>query len=146
MGYEIGSHGNRHIDYSKLSEAEIREQIKKAHRIITEVAGVEPELIRAPHGDINKSVLKVADELGYKVIQWDTDSKDRLNPGVDQIVQNVVQKAHKGDIILMHASDSATQTHLALPKIIDQLRNKGFEFVTVSELIEGTEAENQEIN
>jgi peptidoglycan/xylan/chitin deacetylase (PgdA/CDA1 family) len=86
-------------------------------------------------------VLRIADELGYRAIQWDTDSKDWTNPGTDQIIQTVVSQAHPGDIILMHASDSVKQTHEALPVIIDGLRAKGYEFATISELISGTSSE-----
>jgi len=135
LGYEIGSHGYKHENYSRLTEEEITVQIKTADRILQEVVGKKPNLIRTPNGDIDKRVLRIADELKYTVIQWDTDSKDWLRPGVDQIVQNVVSKAHPGDIVLLHASDSATQTHLALPSIIDQLRKKGYEFVSVTELM-----------
>lgn len=146
MGFEIGSHGHKHDNYSKYSEEEMRTQIGKAHTILTELTGKKPNLIRMPNGDFDKRVLKVAAEMGYTVIQWDTDSKDWMNPGVDQIVNNVVSKAHPGDIILMHASDSCKQTHLALPKIIDQLRAAGYEFVTVSELMAGSQVNSQEIN
>ncbi len=68
-----------------------------------------------------------------------------MNPGTDKIVQRVVSKAHPGDIILMHASDSCRRTHEALPEIIDKLRDKGYEFVTVSELIAGTKVKTDPI-
>lgn len=144
-GYEIGSHGHKHDNYSGLSDAQVREQIQKAHEILNQVTGKSPNLIRLPNGDFNKRVLRVANELGYQVIQWDTDSLDWKNPGVDQIVNRVVTKAHPGDIILLHASDSCKQTHEALPQIIDQLRAKGYEFVTVSELIEQSRVSNQQV-
>jgi polysaccharide deacetylase family sporulation protein PdaB len=134
-GYEIGSHGNKHDNYSSYGEAEIRKQISTAHTVLSELTGKTPNLIRMPNGDFDKRVLRVADQLGYKVIQWDTDSLDWKNPGVDMIVQRVVGKAHSGDIILLHASDSCKQTHLALPAIIDQLRAQGYDFVTVSQLL-----------
>lgn len=135
-GFEIGSHGHKHTNYSGLSEEEIRSQIQTAHSIITEVTGKSPSLIRLPNGDFNKRVLRVADELGYKVIQWGTDSLDWKASGSQEIVDRVVSHAHAGDIILMHASDSAKYNHEALPQIIDQLRSQGYEFVTVSELME----------
>jgi polysaccharide deacetylase family sporulation protein PdaB len=138
-GYEIASHGHRHDNYSQYSEAEMRKQITLAHDILTNMTGKKINLIRMPNGDFDKRVLRVADELGYKVIQWDTDSLDWKNPGVDNIVNRVVTRAHPGDIILMHASDSCKQTHEALPVIIDQLRAKGYEFVTVSQLLSQTE-------
>jgi peptidoglycan/xylan/chitin deacetylase (PgdA/CDA1 family) len=64
-----------------------------------------------------------------------------MNPGKDKIINRVVGRAHKGDIILMHASDSSKQLHEALPVIIDKLRDKGYKFVSVSELIAGSEVE-----
>lgn len=145
MGYEIGSHGHKHVNYSELSDQEIRNQIQKSDQILTELIGRKPNLIRLPNGDFDKRVLNIADDLGYTVVQWDTDSRDWMNPGVDQIVNRVLKKAHPGDIVLLHASDSVKQTHLALPIIIDKLRERGYEFVTVSELIALTQIETDEI-
>lgn len=140
-GYEIGSHGHKHDFYSKLSEEEIRKQITTAHAILSDITGKQPNLIRLPNGDFDKRVLRIAEELQYKVIQWDTDSMDWMNIGTDKIVNRVVTRTHPGDIILMHASDTVTQTHEALPAIIDQLRSEGYEFVNVTQLITQTETE-----
>jgi polysaccharide deacetylase family sporulation protein PdaB len=146
QGYEIGSHGFKHINYSRLTDEEIRAEIKRADIVLQQATGKKPSLIRTPNGDIDKRVLNIANEMKYTVIQWDTDSKDWLNPGVDQIVQNVTKKAHPGDIILMHASDSCKQTHLALPTIIDELKQKGYNFATVSELIADTNVKSKEVD
>jgi polysaccharide deacetylase family sporulation protein PdaB len=146
MGFEIASHGHKHINYSRLKDDEIREQILKSHRTLKSLTGVTPKLLRTPNGDFDKRVLRIADEMGYSVIQWDTDSKDWVNPGVDKIIDNVVSKAHPGDIILLHASDSCKQTHEALPTIIDELRKKGYDFATVTELISGVESKVKELN
>lgn len=146
MGFEIGSHGHTHVNYSTLTDEEIRKQIITAHQILSEVTGKTPNLIRLPNGDFDKRVLGIADELGYTVIQWDTDSLDWMNKGVDKIVNRVVTKAHPGDIILMHASDSSKQTHEALPMIIDQLRDKGFEFATVTELIKQVDVTRESVD
>jgi polysaccharide deacetylase family sporulation protein PdaB len=144
-GYEVASHGNKHVNYSSLSDAEIRKQIQISHQILTELTGKAPNLIRMPNGDFNKKVLKIAQEEKYTVIQWDTDSLDWMNKGVDNIIQRVVSKAHPGDIVLMHASDTCKQTHEALPVIIDQLRAKGYEFVTVSEMLQQTQVTKEPI-
>lgn len=146
QGFEIGSHGHKHVNYSTLSEEEIAEQIKAAHTILTDVTGTEPKLLRLPNGDFDKRVLSIAENQGYKVIQWDTDSQDWMNKGVQTIVDRVVSKAHAGDIILLHASDSVNQTHEALPQIIDQLRQKGFDFVSVTDLIQEASAEGKEVH
>lgn len=144
-GYEIGSHGYKHDFYSSLNEEEIRKQIATAHQVLTSVTGKEPNLIRLPNGDFDKRVLQIANELNYKVIQWDTDSMDWKNIGVDKIVKRVTERAHPGDIVLLHASDNSKQTHLALPQIIDQLREKGYEFSTVTELIQQNEMKSKTI-
>ncbi|MDI4643429.1 polysaccharide deacetylase family sporulation protein PdaB [Cohnella hashimotonis] len=144
-GYEIGSHGHKHVNYSQLSDDEIRKQIQTAHGMLSDQTGKSPNLIRMPNGDFDKRVLRIAEDLNYKVIQWDTDSLDWKNPGVNAIVQRVVTKAHPGDIILLHASDSCLQTHEALPQIIDQLRAKGYEFVTVSQLMSQTDTKGQTV-
>ncbi|RKN65231.1 polysaccharide deacetylase family sporulation protein PdaB [Paenibacillus ginsengarvi] len=143
-GWEIGSHGHKHVNYSKLKDDEIREQIQSADTILKQTTGQAPNLIRLPNGDFDKRVLRIASEMNYRVIQWDTDSLDWMNKGVSNIVNRVVTKAHPGDIVLMHASDTCTQTHEALPTIIDELRAKGYEFVTVGELLQQTSVEHKE--
>ncbi|MCR8636267.1 MULTISPECIES: polysaccharide deacetylase family sporulation protein PdaB [Paenibacillus] len=142
-GWEIGNHGHKHVNYSSLNDEEIRNQIQTSHKILNEVTGQNPTLIRLPNGDFDKRVLRIANDLNYTVIQWDTDSMDWMNKGVDNIINRVVSKAHPGDIVLMHASDSCKQTHEALPVIIDQLRAKGYEFVTVGQLLKQTQVNNK---
>lgn len=144
-GYEIGSHGFKHDNYSTLTDEEIRKQISSAHTILTAMTGQEPKLIRMPNGDFDKRVLSIAQSLNYTVIQWDTDSRDWKNIGVEKIVDRVVSKAHPGDIVLMHASDSVKQTHEALPLIIKELRNQGYEFVTVTDLLQQGSTQGTEV-
>ncbi|PWI58653.1 polysaccharide deacetylase family protein [Sulfoacidibacillus thermotolerans] len=137
MGFEIGSHGHMHKNFSEHTDSWVREQVQKSEQAIKDVLGIKTTLIRTPNGDFNKHTIQVLNQMGYTVIQWHTDSLDWMNPGVEQIKQRVLTRAVPGDIILMHASDTCKQTHLALPAIIDGLRAKGFQFATVSELIAG---------
>lgn len=145
QGYEIGSHGHKHVNYSELSEEEISRQLSMSHTILTDLTGKAPKLLRLPNGDFDKRVLKIASHKGYKVIQWDTDSQDWMNKGVQTIVDRVVNRAHPGDIVLLHASDSVKQTHEALPIIIDELRKKGYEFVTVTDLLQEAGVKGNEV-
>ncbi len=140
MGFEIGSHGHMHKNFSEQSDGWIREQVQKAEQSIKDVLGIKTTLIRTPNGDFNRRTLFLLNQMGYTVIQWHTDSLDWMNPGVEQIKSRVLTKVVPGDIILMHASDSCKQTHLALPAVIDGLRAKGYSFATVSELIGGLKA------
>ncbi|MDH7478668.1 MAG: polysaccharide deacetylase family sporulation protein PdaB [Syntrophomonadaceae bacterium] len=135
-GHEIGSHGYQHINLSTLSFLDIKSEIMKAHQSIQKVTGRNPSLIRTPNGDYDNSVINAAQECGYRVIQWGTDSLDWKNPGVNVIVQRVLTRAHPGDIILMHASDTCLQTAEALPSVLRGLKEQGFRLVTVSELLE----------
>ena len=79
--------------------------------------------------------LAATDSIGYKTIIWMLDSRDWINPGVDVITERVLKLTGPGDIILMHASDSCKQTDQALPAIIQGLRERGYEFVTLDELL-----------
>ncbi|MEN6350571.1 MAG: polysaccharide deacetylase family sporulation protein PdaB [Syntrophomonas sp.] len=135
-GHEIGSHGYRHINLSNLSKGEIIEEVSKAHANIKEVTGVEANLIRTPNGDYNDTVIQGIHEANYEAIQWSTDSLDWMNPGINTIIERVSNRAKSGDIILMHASDTCQQTADALPAVLKNLKEKGFEFVTVSELLQ----------
>lgn len=141
-GHEIGSHGYRHINLSNLSKSEVKEELKKAHEIIKEVAGVEPNLIRTPNGNYSDQVIEAVHEIDYEAIQWSVDSLDWMNPGVDTIVERVSKRVHPGAIILMHASDSCKQTTEALPQVIDTLQKQGYQIVTVSELLKMGEKDN----
>jgi polysaccharide deacetylase family sporulation protein PdaB len=135
MGFEIGNHGNKHDDFPKYPNEWIQEQVTKSEQSIYDVTGVKTNLIRTPNGAFDKRVISKLNTMGYTVVQWTTDSRDWMRPGADKIVERVVTKAVPGDIILMHASDSALQTIDALPRIIDGLKAKGYEFLTVSELL-----------
>lgn len=135
MGAEIGSHGHLHHNYTEYANEWIDEQVRTAEKNIFNVTRVKTSLIRTPNGVFNKRVLKKLHSMGYKTIHWSLDSFDWMNPGVDVIVQRVLFRSHPGAIILMHASDTAEQTADALPLIIDGLRARRYQFLTVSELI-----------
>ncbi|CAM3577462.1 polysaccharide deacetylase family sporulation protein PdaB [Marinicrinis lubricantis] len=144
-GYEIGSHGHKHVSYNTLEDQEIRKQITTAHSILNKVTGKDPTLLRVPNGEFDQRVLQIASSLNYTVVQWGVDSFDWMKKDAKTIVNNVLTKAKKGDIVLMHASDSAKHTHEALPIIIDKLRDKGFELVTVSQLISQADLKHNEV-
>lgn len=89
--------------------------------------------------------MKIATQYGYTVVHYSVNSQDWLNPGVDQIVQNVNDRMKSGDIVLLHASDSATQTAQALPPILKQIKEKNLKNVTVGELISNTKTKSSEV-
>ncbi len=145
-GHEIGSHGHRHIDYSNLSKSEIKEEVMKAHKSIKEIAGVEAKVIRTPNGYYSNHVIEAIHECNYEAIQWGTDSLDWMNPGAKTIIERVTKKAHPGDIILMHASDTCKQTTEALPPILKDLKKQGYKFCTVRDMLKKAKTDEDKIN
>jgi len=132
-GFEIGILGYSFQDYTTLEDGEVKKDIQKALEVFKKLQIKEISLLRVPTGHFDARTIKIADQYGLTVVHWSLNSQDWKNPGVDQIINNV-KNAQSGDIVLMHASDSAKQTKSALPEIINILRNKG-ELVTTSDMI-----------
>lgn len=132
---EIGAHGFGHKDYKTMETKSMRSDMMLAREAIKKTSGESPSLLRPPNGSYNSDILNLAHRMKYTVIDSSIHSWDITNPGVEKIVQNVVKPISPGDIILMHASDSTKQTAMALPIIIEKLRNKGYSLVTVSKLL-----------
>ena len=144
-GHELGSHGLQHKHYTEWDDEQIRKDVQNAHRILQDVSGKVPKYLRPPNGSFNKRVIKTIQALNYEVIHWSVNSNDWKNPGVEKIVQNVISNISNGDIILMHASDSAKQTEEALPIIIKELKDKGYSFRSISELLSGEKINSHEV-
>jgi len=143
-GYEIGILGYEYKDYRDLEDVKISQDISKAQEAFKKLNVKNIKLLRAPTGHFDERTLKIAKRYGYTVVHWSVDSKDWNNPGVTTIVKNV-KKADKGDIVLLHASDSAKQTAKALPLILKDIHQKGLKLISVSELIANGEASSREI-
>ncbi|MDR7002963.1 polysaccharide deacetylase family sporulation protein PdaB [Neobacillus niacini] len=144
QGYEIGILGYAYEDYKSLEDAKIRRDISKAQEVFTKLNVKNIKLLRSPTGHFDERTLKIADRYGFTVVHWSVDSQDWTNPGVKTIVTNV-EKAKKGDIVLLHASDSAKQTAKALPEIIKEIHEKGLKLVSVSEMIANGHVSSKEI-
>jgi polysaccharide deacetylase family sporulation protein PdaB len=134
-GFEVESHGWAHVNFSGLGYDGVVANIRRADAVLRELTGRPVRFIRPPNGDFNRTSLAAARSLGYTTVTWDTDSWDWMNPGVDTIVRRVVERAHPGDIVLLHASDTCKQTDAALPVIVRDLRGKGFHLVTLEDLL-----------
>ncbi|PLR80521.1 polysaccharide deacetylase family sporulation protein PdaB [Bacillus sp. V33-4] len=143
-GFEIGMLGYAYKDYTDLEEAEIRKDLILAREAFKKLNVKNIKLTRPPTGHFDQKTLKIADRLGLTVVHWSINSNDWQNPGIELIRQNV-SNAKKGDIILLHASDSAKQTAEALPLVLADIRQKNLKLVSVSEMIMNGEAESKEI-
>lgn len=143
-GFEIGMLGYSYQDYTEIEDAKIRKDILLAQEAFKKLNVKNIEFLRAPTGQFDQRALKIADRLGYTLVHWSIDSKDWTNPGVEEIRSNVT-KSKKGDIILMHASDSAKQTAKVLPSVVSDLKSKGLKFVTLSEMVANGNVKSTEI-
>ncbi|UII56115.1 polysaccharide deacetylase family sporulation protein PdaB [Cytobacillus spongiae] len=143
-GYEIGVLGYNYVEYTDLEEEKIRRDLALAQEAFKKLNVKDLKLVRAPTGHFDQKTLKITEKMGYTLVHWSIDSKDWKNPGVEEITKHVA-KAKKGDIILLHASDSAKQTAIALPAIIKDLKSKGLKLVTVSEMIANANTKTNEI-
>nr|WP_229725520.1 polysaccharide deacetylase family protein [Paenibacillus abyssi] len=138
-GHEIANHTYNHMYFNKGVNAEkIQEEIKKAERLIFNITGQKPSLFRPPGGFYNEMVVSASIKSDYQIVMWSwhQDTRDWSTPGVNAIVNKVLKNARNGDIILFHDYvEGQTQTIEALEQILPELKNRGFQFVTVSELL-----------
>lgn len=134
-GHDLGNHSENHKNMSQLSDAEKKEELMKVHDKVRTLTGYEMFLFRPPYGDYDNAVVNVAKDCGYYTIQWDVDSLDWKDYDVDSIIKTVTEHKHlgNGSIILCH--NGAKYTAQALDTLITKLKEKGYTFVPVSELI-----------
>jgi peptidoglycan-N-acetylglucosamine deacetylase len=129
-GSEIGNHSLHHeADPSSGS-------LHETNHLIREATGFRPCDFRPPGGHVNASLIGRAHAQHLVTVKWEVDPRDWANPGVGAIASNVIQHAHSGSIVVMHdGGGNRSQTVSALPSILAHFRARGYEFVTVAELL-----------
>lgn len=134
-GHDLGNHGANHKHMPNLSNDEMIREINDCHNLIKTMTGIDMILFRAPYGDYNERVIRAAKSQDYYTIQWDVDSIDWKDYGVEDIINRVCN--HKalgnGSIILLH--NGSKYTCRALDRLLCGLEEKGYSFVPVSKLI-----------
>ncbi|KGE17252.1 polysaccharide deacetylase family protein [Paenibacillus wynnii] len=138
-GHIIGNHSYNHPQFRKLRMKEFKVQILRTENIIQNIAGYKPKLIRPPYGEITEQQLKWAKSQGYKVVNWNVDSQDWKGLPKGEVKANILSTAGKGAIILQHGG-GGQGSHLegsiqALPEVIAKMRQRGYTFVTVPQLL-----------
>lgn len=135
--FELGNHSWSHPDFRQTDAATIAEEIEQTERLLTALTGHSSRLFRLPFGYYDERVLKNVAASGVRIIQWDvvTGDPDRQVLAAD-IVAAVKHGAKNGSIVIMHANGRGWHTAEALPQVIDLLRQRGFELVTVSQLLQ----------
>jgi len=116
-----------------VSREEVIKEIEECNKKIETVTGEKVKILRAPSGDYDNKTIEIADTMNMKVIQWSVDSLDWKKLSVDEMYSRVITKTENGSILLFH--NGIENTPEALGKVLEKLKNDGYEFVTVSELI-----------
>ena len=132
-GHEIGTHSSTHPYMSKLGKEVIKKELESSSSAITDITGKKVEVFRPPYGDYDDLLIETATEMGLYVIQWDVDSLDWKNLSSAEIYKRVTGKIKNGSIVLFH--NNGLHTADALPRIIDSIKNQGYEFVKIGDLI-----------
>lgn len=128
-GMEIGNHTFSHLLLTSKKDNVIKNEIDNTSNLIYSVIGENPILFRPSYGAYNKRIRNIID---YPIILWDIDTLDWKYHNSKKITNRVINKVKDGDIILMHDIYSATSN--SLENIIPILQERGYEFVTISEL------------
>ena len=132
-GHELGTHSRTHSYMSKCSKETIESELTTSALAIEKATGQKTNLFRAPYGDYNNLLIDTAKDLGFYTVQWDVDSLDWKNLSATEIALRVINGTKNGSIILCH--NNGLHTAEALPMIFSTLKNKGYTFVPIGELI-----------
>ena len=129
LGCEIANHSYSHSNLTRLSEAEIKEEMNKTDAVIKKVIGKTTTLMRTPGGATSQLVQK---NVGKPIILWSIDTRDWEHRDSKKTIASVMNNVKDGDIVLMHDIHEATK--VASLELIPRLRREGYQLVTVSEL------------
>lgn len=136
-GHAIGNHTWHHW-YDPMDAATAADEIDRTAKLIYETTGVKTTFFRPPGGVLNNGLAKYAKEQNYSVVMWSVTSADtdpRAQPSA--FVNNVLKGAKPGAIVLMHdGGGDRSRTIKALPEMIAGLKQQGYRFMTIPELLE----------
>ena len=129
-GHLIGNHTYSHIQLQKGNREEFKEELIKTNEVLKEITGEDVEYVRPPYGSWDKSFEK---ELNMFPVLWTIDPLDWCSRNAEGVVRKVVAKAGENEIILLHDYYDSSVT--AALRIVDELLEEGYEFVTVDEIL-----------
>ena len=133
-GHQIQNHSNTHPHMPQLSKEQMRDELQSCNKKIEAITGVCPTLHRPPYGDYDNALIEANQSLSMYTIQWSVDSLDwKENATPDSICKRVISKVKNGSIVLFH--NDADHTPEALPTILKCLKDEGYEFVFIEDLI-----------
>lgn len=135
-GHEIANHTYTHP--STKSPSKIMEEINQTNDTVFSITGFSPKLFRPVEGIYTDEIVNEVVKNGYKIVMWSwhQDTEDWKDPGVDKIVNKVLDGLKNGDVVLFHdGGGNRQQTVKALEKILPELKKRGYKFITITEMI-----------
>lgn len=134
--FELANHTYLHPHLPRESDERVREELRRTQDLLYTLTGRTTKLYRAPYGELDARVARLAAEEGLISIQYDLASGDP-DPRISskRLMEYVVDTAKNGSIVVMHMNGRGWRTAEALPRIIHRLRKNGYKLVTVSELL-----------
>jgi peptidoglycan/xylan/chitin deacetylase (PgdA/CDA1 family) len=133
QGHEVANHTFTHPTLSKLSDAAVADELRRGQDTLHAATGVTPNLFRPPYGAFKRTQAALAVREQLDILMWSVDPRDWSQPGVEKIQQTVNMETKPGAIVLLH--ELHAQTLEALPTLLDDLQGRGFQLVTVSEVL-----------
>ena len=134
--FELGNHSFHHPHLATLADDAVRDELVATDDALRELGAPTPRVFRAPFGEVDARIARIAGDVGLATIQYDVVSGD---PGAGaskaELVRTVLERARPGSIVIMHANHRRFATADAVPEIVEGLRARGLELVTVSELL-----------
>ena len=139
--FELANHTYLHPHLPRQSDERVREELRRTQDMLYTLTGRTATLFRAPYGEIDARVARIVAEEGMVSIQYDLASGDP-DPRIStkRLLEYVTDTAKSGSIVVMHMNGRGWKTAEALSRIILRLRKKGYQLVTVSELLGRTPA------
>lgn len=135
-GHTIANHTWHHW-YHRHSPQIAADEIDRSSDLIYEITGVRTNLFRPPGGILHNGLAAYAKKKNYTVVMWSADSIDYKRPSVSTLVNRVVKRATPGGIVLLHdGGGNRSNTVASLVPIIKKLKQQGYSFVTIPELLE----------
>ncbi|HEX9066424.1 MAG TPA: polysaccharide deacetylase family protein [Streptosporangiaceae bacterium] len=143
-GERVGDHSMTHPYFTKLTDAQMRSQVRDAENVIKSVTGADPwPWFRFPYGDENAHTISVVNSTGYVPIRWTVDTLGWKGTSggitVQTVINRVLASLQPGEIVLMHCgsnpTDHSTLDADALPAVIADLKARGYSFVTLDAML-----------
>lgn len=134
QGSEVATHTWSHKNLTKLSDEQIRTELKKGIGAVERTTGIRPRLLRPPYGSVNDRVRRIGGEMELVIANWNIDPEDWKVRNAKSVYQHIMKKAKDGGIVVCH--DLYTETAQAIERAVVDLTRQGYQLVTVSELLE----------